>query len=158
MIIGMGLISVLAKAQHKAESFSEYVESGATIEHLDSVYKSAVHTDTALAVFKNESEQLNLGVAYIHLLKDLGKFLKENDFKWGKATKGFNRIYFAKDGSIDYFLYNFSMKSIEEKDRPSKEKVEQFKTLLNKFIATYKISMTADVSFAQCSPVTYIDW
>jgi hypothetical protein len=118
------------------------------VSHLDSVYKSGIHADSTQAVFKNNQDEYI--AAYQKLLQDLGKYLKENNFMWTQPVKGFNRIYFDKDGRIDYFLYSF---------RPGQLSVEQekgFDTLLNGFIKNYRFPLSAGVNFAQCSPVTYV--
>ncbi|HLN95831.1 MAG TPA: hypothetical protein VK183_09350, partial [Flavobacterium sp.] len=73
--------------------------------------------------------------AYTKLLQDFGRHLNENRFYWDKPTRCFNRIYFSPDGTIDYFLYQFSGKTADEK--PSGAQQEVFKRLLNEFIAKY---------------------
>ena len=137
--------------QHKALSFQEAEKIGIPMWHLDSLYKSAVHTDVKLAVFKTEEGQAKLIKAYTQLLQDLGRFLKDNNFKWEGPTKGFNRIYLNANGKIDYFLYNFS------KDQLSSTKEKEFYRLLNLFVKDYQFALTAQENFAQCSPVTYLD-
>lgn len=120
------------------------------IKQLDSIYQSAVHVDTSLAVFKSDADQQKLIDAYSTFLKDFGKFLKQNDYTWGHETKCWNRLYFDKDGSVDYYIYNF-------KSEIEKAKEEQFKLLFAKYIMTHKINITADKKLAQCSPVTFLD-
>ncbi len=134
-------------------TFQEAEQQGISIQKLDSIYKSAVHSDTSLAVFKTKPEEATLQQAYIQLLQDLGKFLSLNNFKWDKATRCFNRIYFNAEGNIDYFLFNFLGKTAEEK--PSEQHRKEFQRLLNLFIKDYKFALSAKVKFAQCSPVTY---
>ena len=102
--------------QHLGLTFQNAEKQGISIKNLDSLYTSAVHADTALAVFKTEKEQDALQQAYVKLLQDFGKFLSENNFKWEKPTRCFNRIYFNSDGTIDYFLFNFLGKT---EDKPA---------------------------------------
>lgn len=90
---------------------------------------------------------------YVNLIFGLNAFLSENNFEWEKPTRCFNRIYSSSDSTIDYFLYNFTG---GDQDKPSAEMQAEFKRLLNLFIQDYKISLSADVKFAQCSPVTYM--
>lgn len=146
-------ISFQTFGQQLGLTFQNAEKQGISIKHLDSVYISAVHTDTSLAVFKTETEQEAMQQAYIKLLQDFGKFLLENNFKWEKPTRCFNRIYFNADGTIDYFLFNFLGK-IE--DKPAENIEKEFQRLLNVFIADYKFSVTAKTKFAQCSPTTYM--
>ncbi len=120
------------------------------IKQLDSIYQSAVNVDTSLAVFKTDADQQKMFEAYSTFLKDFGKFLKQHDFAWGQETKCWNRLYFDKDGSVDYYIYNF-------KSQIEKAKEEQFKLLFAEYIMTHKINITADKKFSQCSPVTYLD-
>jgi hypothetical protein len=142
-----------AFGQHLGLTFQDAEKQGISIKHLDSIYTSAVHSDTSLAVFKTETEQEALQQAYLTLLQDFGKFLSDNNFKWDKPTRCFNRIYFSSDGTIDYFLFNFLGK-IEVKATENSEK--EFQRLLNAFIGDYKFPLTAKTKFAQCSPTTYM--
>lgn len=139
----------LAFAQPKAATFQQAVAQGISIEKLDSMYLSAIHSDSTKAVFRsNEGEFID---SYRTLLRDLGAYLKKNDFKWAARTKCFNRIYFKADGTIDYFLFNFYPNQID------REKEAQFARLLSEFIQHYQFPLKAKVNFAQCSPVTYSD-
>jgi len=145
-------ISVInAFGQDKALTFQEAEKRGISIQHLDSIYKSAIHDDVKLAVFKSAAEQEKLKAAYNRLLQDLGSFLKANNFRWENQTRCFNRIYLNADGNIDYFLINFP------KDQITTEKEKEFSRLLNLFIRDYKFALTANEKFAQCSPVKYSD-
>jgi hypothetical protein len=139
--------------QHQGLTFQDAEKQGISIKHLDSIYKSAVHSDASLAVFKTEPEQEALQQAYVKLLQDLGKFLSDNKFKWEKPTRCFNRIYFSATGTIDYFLFNFLGKS---EDKPNELIEKEFQRLLNLFISDYKFPLTAKIKFAQCSPTTYV--
>lgn len=133
-------------------TFQEAEKQGIPILHLDSVYKSAIHSDTSLAVFKTETEQNSMQKAYIQLLQDFGRFLSSNNFKWERPTRCFNRIYFNSDGTTDYFLFNFLG---DTSYKPSEKNEKEFKRLLNLFISDYKLSLTAKTPFVQCSPTTY---
>jgi hypothetical protein len=146
----------LVNAQHLATTIEDGEKNGLSISQLDSVYKSAVHADTSQAVFKTEAEQQVMHESYVKLLQDFGKFLTTNNFEWKKPTRGFNKIYFNSDGTIDYFLYSFQNKNVKPEDQLSIEKQVEFKRVLNLFIKDYRISITAKTKFAQCSPTTYM--
>jgi len=147
LLFSVLLISCWSYAQ-KAMTFGEAEEQHMPARQLDSIYKSGIHSDTSLAVFKtNQQEYID---AYQHLLKELGSYLQKNDFSWPQTTKGFNRIYFDKSGKIDYFLYNFRPGQL------TSEQEKRFGELLGQFIATYRFPLSASVKFAQCSPVTYV--
>ncbi len=146
-------ISFQTFGQRLGMTFQTAEKQGISIKHLDSLFTSAVNTDTSIAVFKTEKEQEALHQAYIKLLQDFGKFLSDNNFKWEKPTKCFNRIYFNPNGTIDYFLFNFLGKP---EDKPAENTEKEFIRLLNDFISDYKFSLTAKKQFAQCSPTTYM--
>ncbi len=114
---------------------------------LDSIYMSGIHGDTSLAVFKDNPEEYYNAWKNFH--QSLGRFLASNEFYWEETTKGFNRIYFNKDGGVDYFLYNI------HEDQISKEKEEQFEKLLKEFVKEHKFKLTAKVGFAQCGGAVY---
>lgn len=139
--------------KHLAISFLDAESQGLSADSLDAVYQAAVNVDSSLAVFKTEEQQDAMYDAYVTLLDELNNFLDENGFKWDKRTKCFNRIYFNSNGSVDYFLYNFTD---DAEDQPSSEKKFEFKRLLNLFIHDYKLLITASTKFVQCGPVTYV--
>ncbi len=140
--------------QQRAMTFQEAEDLGIQISYLDSIYKSAVNVDTSRAVFQSMHEQQMVGRAYFNLLQSLGQYLNTNNFYWEKPTRCFNRIYFNADGTIDYFLYNFTGKSLEEV--PSDSLQIAFKQLLNEFIKSYQFEMKATTKFSQCAPAIYL--
>lgn len=150
LVVLVALFPFISNAQKIATSFKDAVENkGLSIEKLDEAYQSALHDDSTKAAFNGQQKEFYN--AYISLLQDLGTHLKENNFKWGKKTRCFNRIYINKDGGIDYFLFNFKPEEV------SSEKEAEFKQHLESFIQTYKFPLSNKVNFAQCSPVTYLD-
>jgi hypothetical protein len=138
-----------------AMSIDSASTKGISIEQLDLEYKSALDTDSTKAVFRSEQEQAQLQKAYIQLLQDLSTFLKQHDFKWEKATKCFQRIYFSTDGKIDYFIYNFKLKSVAAADLISDKRAAKFDELLGLFIKDYTFAVKANEKFAQCSPTAF---
>ncbi|GAB3280288.1 hypothetical protein GCM10027347_55400 [Larkinella harenae] len=152
----LGLI-VNAFAQSKAFTFQQAEEKGKSYQQLDKLYKSAIHADTAFAVFKTSTDQQKLYGAYTKLLQDLGRFLKQNNFQWERSTRCFNRIYLSADGKIDYFLYHFLPNKEDPNYQVSERKRQEFATLLDRFAQEYQFSLTANEPFAQCSPVVYSD-
>ncbi len=137
-------------AQKLATTFQQAIQQHKlSIEELDRNYASALHSDTTLAAFRGREKEFT--EAYATLLAELGDFLKKNNFYWDKPTRCFNRIYFSKDGSIDYFLFNFNPGEVSEK------KQKQFERLVGTFILHYQFPMTCETRFAQCSPVKYVD-
>lgn len=133
----------------KAMTFEEAAKQGTSYQELDKLYKSAVHANTTLAVFKTPQEQQSLQKAYVIFMQGLGAYLKANNFKWDKQVRCFNRIYFAKNGKVDYFLYNFKPGDI------TAEKENAFAKLLSLYIKDHQFSLSANEPFAQCSPIKY---
>lgn len=149
----IGILFILAfpfisNGQKIATTFQNATKNkGIRIEQLDNAYESALSDDSTKAVFAGQEKEFYEG--YVSMLQALGKHLTANNFKWDKTTRCFNRIYFNKDGEIDYFLFNFLPGQIE----PDKEK--EFEKHVSTFVQTYKFPISADKNFAQCSPVTY---
>ena len=132
----------------KALRFDECEKNDVSTKVLDSIYKSALHSEPSLGLFNDNSEEFI--AAYQKMLNDLNSYLNKNNFNWEEMTKGFNRIYFSKDGKVEYFIYSFRPNQL------STEKMEQFQLLLTQFIATYQFPMKSSEGFAQCSPVNYM--
>lgn len=144
------LSSFALYSQKIATSFDDAIKNrGITLEKLDDRYKSALGDDSTKAAFWGQEKEFIAG--YTSLLNDLGRYLKKNNFSWGKTTRCFNRIYINSDGRIDYFLFNFAPGTIETL------KETQFKKLVNEFIKTYNFPLKNKIAFAQCSPVKYSD-
>lgn len=72
-------------------TFMEAEGQGINIKHLDSIYMSGAHIDSTKAAFAGHEE--DFFHAYSKMLGDLATFLNNSNFKWGKRTKCFNRIY-----------------------------------------------------------------
>ena len=146
LILALILVGVSTYSHSQVILKLQEVEENRIIE-LDSIYMSGFHVDTSLAVFKTNPEEYYQ--AWVKFNQELGKFLSSNNFYWEETTKGFNRIYFNKDGGIDYWLFSINEGQI------SKEKERQFELLLNKFATEHKFSLSADVGFAQCGGAQY---
>jgi hypothetical protein len=68
------LLPTLAAAQKLAGSFQEATDySGLSLQELDQQYKSAIHSNPALAVFKGQEEEFI--AAYKSMLTDLAIYL-----------------------------------------------------------------------------------
>ncbi|WP_133063390.1 hypothetical protein [Flavobacterium aurantiibacter] len=145
------LICILCLSQHSlsqvVSSFGAYEAQGNKVSDLDARYKSALHTNLDLAVFKTEDEQRSFTEAYQNMLAEFGSFLAKSDFSWEQQTRGFNRIYFNENGTVDYFLFDF--KNLDAK------KAATFQQLLSEFLKTYNFPIKPKIKFAQCSPVVY---
>jgi hypothetical protein len=152
--VGIFLIFIITAlsgyCQKKAMTFSEAAIQGNTLQHLDSIYLSGVHIDTAKAAFSRVLYD-SVHNAYIGLIKDFEKYLSSKRFRWGKKTQCFNKIYFSSSGEIDLFLYNFTSGQVNP------NKITDFENLLNEFIKGYRYPIVAKNKFSLCSSVMYDD-
>jgi len=143
-------LSLGAQAQQVVASFRQAEGTPYAMQKLDAQYKSALHDDAAQAVFTGPDQQKMAG-AYQQLLQELGKYLKQNGFAWGKPTRAFNRFYFRPDGTIDYYLFHIAPQEADERQQA------EFQRLMAEFIKTHRIQISAPEKFSQCSPVVYKD-
>lgn len=146
MITLLLLITSLSAYCQKAYTFSEAKLLGVETNKLDSLYKSACHTDTSLAVFGSQQDAFI--ESYTDFLRSLSRYMNENGCLWSETFKGFHKIYFSKEGRVIHYLYNY-------RTGFSLEKEEQFHVLLNQFILQYQFPLTAGEGFAQCGSVTF---
>lgn len=138
------LCSISIFAQNKVFSLNEDV-SGDKMRKLEKEYKSGVGQDSIDAIFyKKEDVDIYL-TKWSKFLGDMGKYLKENNFIINE--KVFFRVFFAKDGSVEYLFYNIRNK---ESDLLSKEKSKIFEDLLNKYVESNKINISTKENFKQC--------
>jgi hypothetical protein len=140
MTLGLICLAVHLNAQ-KAMSVKEGKKQGISLSDLDESYQNAIHSDSSKALFKNTSDFHQEWKVFLTDVKD---YIRENDFKWEQNLRLFNKVYFAKDGSIDYYFYLIRSSHL------TKEQKQRFKELLNEFISDYKFPLTADVNFTQC--------
>ncbi|WP_257670017.1 hypothetical protein [Parapedobacter tibetensis] len=148
IILNISLFPFL-QAQTKVISFAKGKANGLSMTDLDARYKSAVHTDTSLAVFKTEEEQAKFIEAYQSFVKEIGLYLSGKGFEWKNPTRIFNRFYVDKHGNVEYYVYNFLSSQIDEST------AQTFETLMKSFFKDHKFGITAQIPFAQCSPVDF---
>ncbi|RVU01729.1 hypothetical protein EOD41_07145 [Mucilaginibacter limnophilus] len=144
------LIPAMCHAQQKALTFQQAEKQGIAMQKLDKLYANALDADTAKAVFKGAEVQV-FYKAYTTMLSDLSIFLQKNNFKWEKPTRIFHRIYFEPDGNIDHYLLNLQPTSMDA------AKQDTLIKQVNEFAKNYKLAITANKKFAQCSPAIYQD-
>ena len=140
------LLNICTFAQ-KSMTFKQAEKIGIS-QKLDSLYLGGIDSDSTKSIFRDQKAYIE---SYQQFIFQLGEFLKKNNFKWGKQVRCFNRIYFSKQGTVDYFLYNFKEGQI------TPEQENEFGNLVQKFIQKAKFGLKTDTQFAQCSPVKYID-
>lgn len=149
------LIFLLVASNHaiaqNCMSIDSYEASGKEVVELDSLYPSAMHIDSTIAVFYGREKEFYS--SWVGLLNDLASHLSENDFKWEVPTRCFNRVYFNADGSVNTYLFNFLSEDVDS------AKQERFTLLTNDFLKKYKLKLDSPASsnFSQCGPATFMD-
>lgn len=105
-------------------------DSQNVIETLDEDYADAGHPDTSIALFSMKE----LSPAWREILTDLNTHLIDQGLNWESPLKIWNRIYFSKDGSIEYYVYNFRNEALDKRGKTSFMK--RLKNLLRKPVST----------------------
>jgi len=148
-------ISTTTFGQHIGSTYKDAMNQGIKIQYLDSNYKSAVGSDTTGTIFTTDSIQKLMTQAFTNMLQDFASFLYNNNLRWDKPIKTYNKVYFNSDGTIDYFLYNF-FRNLKPEDQLSAVNQIEFNRLLNLFIKDYKFPLTSKTKFSQCGSTTYM--
>ncbi|MDY2586817.1 hypothetical protein [Winogradskyella aquimaris] len=102
---------------------------------------------------ENESKRVIESWSNFH--KKIISFLKEEDFSWevpDSTISIYNRIYFDKNGRVNYYVFNINNPSISEL------KKEEFKNTLSKFSKEVHIELRRDEEFAQCGKTKYFNY
>lgn len=128
-------------------TFAQAAEAGLSIDEIDARYKDALHSEAELGLFNTASDAFI--AAYRDFLTRHAQYLNQNGFFWEQQTRIFSRIYFSREGSVDYFLIN------EQQAGLSREELTQFLDLTLSFLGENGIGIHGEVPFAQCSPVVY---
>lgn len=147
-ILFFAMTSIATTAQPLAITFEKAESLGISVKELDNTYPSAAHFEPAKGVFKERQDEFLTHYRDLHIA--LGKYLSENGFDWPETTQLFTRVYFNSSGAIDYFLINPKEAGLTEMQ------IENYFKLLNEFIKDYKMPLSADTRFAQCSSVKYL--
>jgi len=142
---------------------------------------NSVEIDPKIVSFDNrlafaEFRKLNLDSSYTNLLnpanstetefevvmeswtqmhQKVSKFIKEENFKWEVSDSTItinNRIYFDKDGTIDYYAFKIINPSVPLEKRRAYEKV------LQKFSKQIKLDLPRDEKYAQCGKIRYLNY
>ncbi|MDB4158058.1 hypothetical protein N9609_01060 [bacterium] len=118
--------------------------------NLDSTYTNLLDPRNV-----TESEYKIVTESWSEFHKKVSKFIKEENFKWevpDSTISIVNRIYFDKNGTIDYYGFKILNPSI------SAEKNEEFKKVLEKFSKEIKLELKRDKQYAQCGKTKYLNY
>jgi hypothetical protein len=92
-------------AQTRIFNLSDSTADRPSVAELDANFRSAVHSDSALTVFKSDTDRELLITAYQAFVNKMSKYLTDHGFKWEQPTRIFNRFYMRPDGTIEYYIY-----------------------------------------------------
>lgn len=151
-----GIFFILLNTQNlnaqQVMSFKKYAQNVQDVAVLDEQYPNAIHVDSSLAVFKSREQQMELLSYYENIIVAMGQFINDSGYIWKVNTQMFNRIYFAADGSVDYFLYSFNQEALENLTSDS---IVEFERLVTEFFEQHPLYMKASTHFSQCGPVVF---
>ncbi|MCA0131712.1 hypothetical protein [Winogradskyella alexanderae] len=102
---------------------------------------------------KTERERVIKSWSNFH--KKINKFMKEEGFSWevpDSTISIYNRIYFDKNGTVNYYVFNINNPSISEL------KKAEFKNVLSKFSKEVHIELQRAGQFAQCGKTKYLNY
>ena len=103
----------------------------------------------------SESERTSVVNSWSNFHKKVTTFLKEENFEWevpDSTITIYNRIYFHKNGTINYYVFNINNPSISE------EKKAEFEKVLLKFSEEIRLDLQKDEPFSQCGKTKYINY
>lgn len=115
--------------------------------NLDSTYTNLLDPKNV-----TESEYKAVTESWSEFHQKVLKFIKEENFKWEVTDSTIsivNRIYFDKNGTIDYYAFKILNTSIPSEKRAEYEKV------LQKFSKEVKLDLQRNEQFAQCGKIKY---
>ncbi len=136
-----------AQAQ-EVMSFTEAKAAGYDFNEMGEKYLTA-YTRGKLDTCAFPGMRDSLMQTYQVMLDELTLYLNDKRFEWGKANRGFFRLYFNEDAELEYFFYN--LRGLEEKQE------EKMKKLVEKFYEDYRFPMKAEMPFYIFGPAKLID-
>ncbi|WGH77037.1 hypothetical protein P8625_07850 [Tenacibaculum tangerinum] len=116
---------------------------------LDTKYKNLLNAQLTTA---KEYETVMKSWSGFHT--QVGKILKENNFDWevrDSAVKILNKIYFNKDGEINYMAFKVMNESVTD------DKKEAYKKILSDNVSKLTIALERNEQYAQCGKVKYVN-
>jgi len=115
--------------------------------NLDSTYTNLLDPRNVTA-----DEYKLVAASWAKFHKNLSHFIKEEKFKWEVSDSTItimNRIYFDKNGTIDYYTFKIKNPSVTD------EKIVEYKRVLQKFSKNVKLDLNRDENYAQCGKIKY---
>ena len=114
---------------------------------LDSLYLDLLNRETV-----TDSVRKNIFNSWSNFHDKLDDFMKKENFEWeidSLDVKVYQRVYFTKDGEIEYYLYNIKNELV------SLEKKVEFGKLIEKFSQNAKFEIMRNEKYSQCGTNVY---
>jgi len=114
---------------------------------LDSIYLNLLNRETV-----TDSVRKNIFNSWSNFHDKLDDLIKKENFEWETDSldvKVFHKVYFTKDGEIEYYLYNIKSEFV------SLEKKAEFDELIKKFIPNVKFEIKRKEKYSQCGTNVY---
>ncbi|MEC3906269.1 hypothetical protein VOI54_04525 [Tamlana sp. 2201CG12-4] len=118
--------------------------------NLDSIYLNLLDPRNV-----TEAEYQKVGKSWTEFHKNVSDFIKSENFKWevpDSTITVMNRIYFSKDGTVDFYTFKIRNQSVSTEKRTEYEKV------LQKFCENVKIDLYRNERYAQCGKIKYVNY
>lgn len=118
--------------------------------NLDSTYTNLLDPRNV-----SESEYKIIAKSWSEFHKKVSQFIKEENFKWevpDSTITIFNRIYFDKNGTIDYHTFRIKNPSVSD------EKQAEYEKLLQKLSKEVKLDLKRSEQYAQCGKTKYLNY
>lgn len=118
--------------------------------NLDSVYMNLLNPKNV-----SDSEYNAVSDSWIEFHKQVSQFIDKENFKWevpDSTITIMNRIYFDKNGTIDYYAFKVMNPSVSLNKRAEYEKI------LQKFSRDVKINLQREENYAQCGNIIYLNY
>ena len=87
--------------------------------------------------------------------KKVNTYLTEQNFSWevpDSTIRIYNRIYFDKNGNVNYYVFNINTPSVSE------AKKAEFQRLLKMFSKDVQLGLKREEQYAQCGSIKYLNY
>ncbi|MBU2527320.1 MAG: hypothetical protein KKC03_12035 [Bacteroidetes bacterium] len=160
ILLIIGIISCKEKSSETKNNFKNEpkVVSGDNEEafneikklNLDSIYPNLLDPKNV-----TESEYQEVEKSWVKFHENVSEFIKFENFDWevpDSTITVLNRIYFSKEGTVDYYTFKIMNHSVSAEKRAEYEKV------LQKFSENVKIDLDRNEQYAQCGKIKYLNY
>jgi len=130
---------------YNLKGYSEQEKSNLLELKLDDKYQNLLNPEISGENFKE------VYASWKKLHVDLYRYLNKNNFEWdvnSEKIKIFNKIYFTKEGKIEFYVFKIL-------NDVSQEKVYEYKSLVKNFSKNFQINLRRDFKFAQCGKASF---